>query len=250
VPRVSDAGAPADCVANAGLDRPAARRVTYGPSGFAALRDLYVMDEFDSHDHDLEPPDAGEGHAGTKTILRATITEGLVTTVLWSPQLANYGPLTSLLRSREHDAVAIADIHVLEEQGAEFEAVVEFMAAGPARAAAQRILSRWAKDVGYTRIWFPDGPVDLPSPPPQPRTATGTCPTCGVEFIDSTPAFWSQVRAQGHFPSRCVVCGNGLPQWTVRAGDATRCRGSIRGSSVRSTTKDPTHRRSARRPVG
>jgi hypothetical protein len=205
------------------------------------------MDEFNfDDDSDLDDAEDRENRSDERAILRVTITGGTITAIFWSPRLVNHGPLTSLMRDRERERVAIADVYILGGSDPEREAVVEFMAAGSVRAAAQRALRRWANELGYTRIWFPDGPVDLPGPPPGPRTAIVACGVCGAEFVDSTPAFWQLVRGWGHFPTQCIVCGGFLPQWNVRSGDLTRCRGSVRaGRGARSRAAPPPHSRLA-----
>lgn len=169
-------------------------------------------------------------------VLRVTIVNGRITMTPWHPGLAEGGPLGNFFRLRERDAVAIADLRILYMEDGERELVVEFMAAGPARLAAERALRSWASQIGYRRVWFPGGPVDLSRDGPPPGTAAVVCPTCQAEWIDSSPGFWLGNHRLGHFPLDCPLCGNGLPQWTVSRGDSTRCRGSAR-SHVRPTSQ-------------
>lgn len=188
------------------------------------------MDEAfdDDHDPDFEldaDPGVGACEPAPATLLRATILAGgRVCMTAWSPSLADSGPMAQFLRSRERAGVAIADVRLAASATGEREVIVEFMAAGRARAAAEVALWRWASDAGHDRIWLPDGPLDLPRREGL-ATATVRCPTCRASWTDASPPFWHYVHDRGHFPLTCMTCGHPLPQWEVVAGDATRCRG-------------------------
>src|SRR4051812_28317788 len=183
-------------------------------------------DDFDALFEDL----AGDSPPSGSTVSRATIRDGRITLTNWQPWMAEVGPLAQLLRARERAEVAIADLRTESDSAGKKELIVEFMAAGRAREAAESALAGWAENVGFDRIWFPGGPVDLDPAARGLATASVTCPTCGADWVDATPAFWTTVKELGHFPDGCPVCGNSLPQWEVVDGDATRCR---------STEEDP-----------
>jgi hypothetical protein len=158
-------------------------------------------------------------------ILRATFLKGgRITMTPWMPDLAEGGPTGVHFRCRERAGVAIADLRLIRNQDNEREIIVEFMAAGRAREAAEASLRSWASATGYRRVWLHSGQVDVDPPAPM-ATASVRCPACRAAWMDSTPGFWHQVWCSGHFPLVCPACGHTLPQWTVVAGDATRCRG-------------------------
>ena len=159
------------------------------------------------------------------SLTRATIRDGKITLTPWQPSLADSGPMSRFLREREQAGVAIADLRDERDAAGKRELIVEFMAAGARRAEVESTLAAWATDVGFDRVWFPNGPVDLERGAVGLGTASVTCPTCGAEWIDASPAFWFAVADMGHFPTACSVCGNTLPQWTVVDGDLTGCRG-------------------------
>lgn len=179
-----------------------------------------VDDEYEINDDvDIE---AGEE---CTSLLRATVLrDGRLSMTQWEPHLAECGPMGQFLRARERAGVAIADLRLLRTADGEREVVVEFMAAGRAREAAEATICAWAAHAGHRRVWLPDGPVEV-GPPPALATADATCRTCRAKWVDATPAFWAMVHAQGHFPLSCPTCGHTLPQWRVREGDVTNCRG-------------------------
>jgi hypothetical protein len=159
------------------------------------------------------------------SVLRATVLrDGGVSMVEWRPSLAECGPMGQFLRARERAGVAIADLRLMTTSAGEREVIVEFMSAGAAREKAELAIVAWASTTGHRRVWLPSGLVDLDPPPPL-ATASATCRTCRARWVDATPAFWAMVHGQGHFPLTCPVCGHALPQWKVREGDETRCRG-------------------------
>lgn len=142
---------------------------------------------------------------------RATVSGDRLLVVNWMPCLDD-GPVTrTLLRAREAAGTTIADLSVSGEPG-ERDLVVRFLARGGGRAAERRI-ARWAALTGHRRLWLPDRVVDLPRPRKLGEVAT-SCPSCGAEWREGDPRFWSSVQAAGLFPSFCLLCGGDLPQWT------------------------------------
>jgi hypothetical protein len=187
-------------------------------------RDQYDMEsEFDPDDFDVDV-DAPEAE-WVGTILRATFLKGgRISMTPWMPGLAEGGALGAHFRVRERAGVAIADLRLVHNSDDEREVIVEFMAAGREREAAEALLCTWAGATGHRRVWLPSGPVEV-DPPATMATAAVRCPTCRARWTDSTPSFWHQVRCAGHFPLVCPACAHTLPQWTVVAGDTTHCRG-------------------------
>lgn len=175
-----------------------------------------VDDDFELDDLDLDEP------TDCTSVMRTTVLpDGRVTMTSWGPALAEGGPMGQFLRARERAGVAIADLRLL----CSGDVVVEFMAAGRAREAAEAAICRWAADAGHQRVWLPGAPpVELP-PRPALATAESRCRVCRARWVDATPGFWQTVDASGYFPLTCPTCGHTLPQWKVTAGDATNCRG-------------------------
>jgi hypothetical protein len=109
---------------------------------------------------------------------------------------------------------------------------VQFLAGDgpPARAA----IARWARDVGYRRLWLPGDVLELPGP--AELTAETRCSGCAARFADGAPGFWSGVRASGRFPAICPLCGGDLPQWRVLVPDdpvpsGAGARATVRGDA-------------------
>ena len=143
---------------------------------------------------------------------RLTVRRGTVLAVDWRPWLVRTGPMTALLRDRERAGVGIADVTVVREGDVATEAVVGFVAGNTPRARAA--VERWARDVGYRRLWLPGEVIELDGP--QEAPAATRCAGCAVRLHDAAPDFWSAVRSLGRFPSACPICGGDLPQWQVR----------------------------------
>ena len=78
---------------------------------------------------------------------------------------------------------------------------------------------RWAANVGYQRVWLPDGPIDLD--PNGVVPAAVTCPTCGLCWEDGSAEFWEIVLEDGHFPAYYLGCGGSLPEWQVASSATT-----------------------------
>ena len=173
------------------------------------MDDGCAPDDFDI-DFDADEPECAEA-----TVLRATIRgDGRLTMTCSMPGLAENGPAGVHFGARERAGIAIADLHLVRDHNGQHEVLVEFMAAGKARDAAEAVLCSWARNTGYRRVWLPEGPVDVEAPGPI-ATATVACPTCRSTWSDSTVTFWAQVEHNGYFPMICPTCAHSLPQWEV-----------------------------------
>jgi hypothetical protein len=115
--------------------------------------------------------------------------------------------------------VAIADLRRWRNDDGSGELSVEFLSGGDRRR-AERVLERWARVAGYSRIWLPDRVVELRGAEPPPvGTACADCPTCGTAWDDGIPEFWRTVHGAGCFPRTCLLCGGELPQWSLVEAD-------------------------------
>src|SRR3954453_1149265 len=140
---------------------------------------------------------------------RLTVRRDTVLAIDWHPFLVSGGPMTAMLHSRGRAGVAIADLTVIHEDESVAEAVVRFLTGDRPRARAA--ITRWARDVGYRRLWLPGEVVELPGPA-EARAET-RCSGCGVRLYDDGPDFWDHVREAGRFPAACPLCGADPPQW-------------------------------------
>jgi hypothetical protein len=143
---------------------------------------------------------------------RLTIRRGRVLAVDWRPWLVTAGPLVATVRARRRVCVAITDVIVVHEGDCATEAIVRFLAGD--RESARAEITRWARDVGYRRLWLDDELIGLPGP--REGEAHTRCGGCGVQLCEDGPQFWAYVRHIGRFPSGCPVCGADLPQWRLR----------------------------------
>jgi len=147
---------------------------------------------------------------------RATATRGRLTIVQWHPRLVDAGgPSAARLRACGRAGVGIADLTVIRDAGLPLDVIVSFLCGGH-RPGVRDSLVRWATLLGYRRVWFPDGIVDLGGA----RLLAGgvartRCPTCRTRWEDGDPEFWLWVRRYGLFPTACQFCGGDLPQWEV-----------------------------------
>lgn len=142
--------------------------------------------------------------------LRITIRgDGVVRAVAWWPNLKVGGPCATFLDARDRAGVTIADVEILHEAELAEEAIVQFLC-GDSTQARDR-LAEWAAGVGMKRVWFPDEVRGL-EPAAQGRVES-RCPACRTRWIDGSEDLWGFVRAVGHFPLSCVLCGSDLPQW-------------------------------------
>lgn len=182
------------------------------------------MGDFDEFIDDLV---AGEDDGLPAPTWRATIRRGQLTLTNWAPFLATNGPLGSVFPGRQRAGVAIADLTIHGDDADEVS--VRYWAEGTDRAVADALLTTWAEDVGYRRLWLPDFVVELEPHPERLERAAVRCPTCRAHWSDGTPEFWLLVRGAKVFPKWCPLCGCELPQWQV-VPPATR-RKSNRGSS-------------------
>jgi hypothetical protein len=140
---------------------------------------------------------------------RLTIRRRTVLAIDWHPWLVDGGPMTTMLQARGRAGVAIADVTVVHEDEVATEAIVR-----PLAGDGREEIVKWARDVGYRRLWLPGEVVELPGPSEQ--LAETRCNGCAVRLCDDGPQFWEHVRAVGRFPAGCPLCGADLPQWRVR----------------------------------
>ena len=154
--------------------------------------------------------------------LRATITARGICLNPPAPGIITGGPATMTLRQLRGRAVLV-DLRVAGDDDAELIASTPPNAPRLDKRSLRRLI-RWAGVVGYRRLWFPDGVVELEAPDGLP-TAQVVCPTCTARWADSSAPFWEMVREFGHFPGYCSACGGSLPEWEVprrrgRSGDS------------------------------
>jgi hypothetical protein len=147
---------------------------------------------------------------------RATVTRLGLTIVQWDPRLmAASDPCSAVLRACARAGVSLADLTVIRDVGLPLDVIVSFLCGGQ-RAHARESLVCWARLLGYGRVWFPDGIVDVT----KTRLLAGgvaqtRCTTCRTRWEESAPEFWLLVRSWGIFPTACRLCGADLPQWQV-----------------------------------
>src|SRR4051795_3563706 len=139
---------------------------------------------------------------------RLTVRRDTVLAIDWHPFLVSGGPMTAMLHSRGRAGVAIADLTVIHEDETAAEAVVRFLTGD--RPKARAAITRWARDVGYRRLWLPGAIVELPGP--AEALAETRCSGCAIRLSDDGPDFWDHVREAGRFPAACPLCGADLPQ--------------------------------------
>jgi hypothetical protein len=169
--------------------------------------DDFDLDGIFGSDEDDEPD-----HPGAPDF-RATIHDGQLLVTNWAPYLvAGRGPFGGIARERAEAGVTLADMWQTGNEKAEL--IVEFLAVADRRK-AERILTRWARAVGYDRLWLPDRLVAFESGRPL-GSAKVTCPTCGATWEDAGADFWRTVRSSGRFPTLCALCNSDLPQWRWR----------------------------------
>jgi hypothetical protein len=137
---------------------------------------------------------------------------GAIRLVHWGPWLQSTGPAYTLMAARHRAGVAIADLTVVRDgEGIASEVIVEFHSGGEDMHRAALI--DWARNIGYTRVWFDGELIDLD--PSAGGPVTTRCTGCGQRFIDGRSGrFWHHVRHSGAFPTGCSLCGSDLQQWT------------------------------------
>lgn len=143
---------------------------------------------------------------------RASVRDGRVTLLPWFNQVFLGGPTRQLGVALDAAGVSLVDLRMTGD-GPEREVTVAFQADGDRRR-ADRAIARWARAVGYRRIWFPDRVEELEGLPAL-RPARTTCNACGANWGEDSPDFWQIVTTAGFFPTICPLCGGDLPQWTV-----------------------------------
>ncbi len=110
--------------------------------------------------------------------------------------------------------IALASLEIaMDEESGEREVLVQFKFDSDTPAARERI-TRWARSVGHTRLWFADDFVDLASLP-APAVSVGTCHVCEATFREESADFHEEARRAGTHPGNCPVCGVPMPVWDV-----------------------------------
>jgi len=108
------------------------------------------------------------------------------------------------------NGVAVAEL----ERPAEDELIVGFLAGSADDPDIRRRIADWAELVGFRRLWFPDEIVSLDPPARELGSVHVECTGCSASYREGDADFWAMVRRYKLFPSRCLVCGLQLPQWT------------------------------------
>jgi hypothetical protein len=159
------------------------------------------------------------------------------------------GPFRDRFRALREAGVAIADLRRWRNEDGTGELSVEFLSGGDRRS-AERVLTRWARLAGYSRIWLPDCVVQLSGgEPPAAEAARADCPTCGASWDDESPRFWQHVRDVGCFPRTCLLCGGELPQWSQAEADSpAKGRVTADGGHDRPSRPRPRRRRPTPEP--
>ena len=163
------------------------------------------------------------------TTFRATITGSVIRLVKSDPALADAAsPLGSMLEEVADDGVTIADLGDSGDPQSGMELTVTYLAEGDPD--AEETLAEWATLIGYRRVWFPDGVVELGRRPAFVDKASVSCPACEQTWTAGGREFWLEVMDRRAFPTFCPLCGGGLPQWTLlpRASYMTDCQPLLR----------------------
>jgi len=202
-----------------------------GPSGcqaVAVLRDSSCVhrEEETIENHQPEPPD-----------YRATVADGVLTLAHWHPGIMQGGPTQDLFRKRARAGVTIADVTLTYDVEGCREALVSVLTTGGDREQAETTLIDWAAATGQRRIWLETRVVDLDKNPRPLGVAHVKCRSCGSRWEDGRPQFWEMIQAEGRFPPVCPLCGDALPQWSVRARRRRSKPGARRGSAEGSATR-------------
>src|SRR5439155_1487586 len=91
--------------------------------------------------------------------------------------------------------VAIADVTVLHEDEVAAEAVVRFLAGDGEK--TRTAITRWARDVGFRRLWLPDNLIELPGP--AEALAETRCNGCAVRLSDDGARRWWGKLVEANF---------------------------------------------------
>jgi hypothetical protein len=122
--------------------------------------------------------------------------------------MASGGPMACLARQAVDEAV-VCDLRIVDETDPR-ELIVEPVVGEASDAKSG--LSEWVQALGYGRIWFPDGPIDLDLSDPCGQMGT-KCDVCETEWVDGSAGFWKHSSRMGCFPAFCWVCGSLMAQW-------------------------------------
>jgi hypothetical protein len=150
-------------------------------------------------------------------VCRAAITAERITFNLWNPALMPVVPGAEPLRSGAERGVFLADIYLLNGEARDGReiAVTPLDPEAPVPVFVHELLRTWAAAVGHTRVWLPDGVLEVATDSVPVGAARVTCPTCGSRWSDAEESFFAMVREHGFFPPACWVCGGSLPEWTL-----------------------------------
>jgi hypothetical protein len=143
-------------------------------------------------------------HAAHQPEFRATVSDGgEVVLTRWQPHLPTPGGSAwSQLRFGGHLA-AIFDLQIDRRQNdvdywIATDLVVCDVYAGPAVASARERMVRFARQLGFMRVWLGHEVIGLDGLVGGGWQAT--CPRCGAVWTDSTAGFWLTARGAGCFP--------------------------------------------------
>ena len=169
-----------------------------------------IIDQIEAKEEAIE--------AGVPTpSFRATWHEGRLLITPYHAGLVSKGPILTLLSDREEELL-IADLSATEGSDPDglrgWELTIEVHTPDPPSEAAREALLAWATEVGYRRVWLPDGVVDLEQGEVR-GAAQVRCGTCGQLWRADGHEFWSWVTRKRSFPTWCELCGGDLGVWEV-----------------------------------
>jgi len=147
--------------------------------------------------------------------LRATVRGEQLVITDWGNQLA--GPAGLRVRSTgdsDQPAPTIVDLAALGDEREEL--MVMHYDERQDLEEVERVIVRWAGQVGYRRVWLAESVVEVEFPKSETLSAHFRCPTCSAELSGDSADFWLAVRRARMFPPFCLTCGVESPQWEVR----------------------------------
>lgn len=146
--------------------------------------------------------------------LRATIKGEQLFVTDWGTQLAGPGVLRARPASEgDQPTPAIVDLASLGEGNEEL--MVMHYDDRQDLEEVERVIVRWAGQVGYRRVWLAESVVAVDFPDSGIPSAHFRCPTCSAELSGDGADFWIAVRRMKMFPPFCLTCGVEAPQWDV-----------------------------------
>jgi len=146
--------------------------------------------------------------------LRATIRGEQLFITDWGTQLAGPGALKARsIPEGDQPAPAIVDLAPLGDENEEL--MVMHYDERQDLDEVERVIVRWAGQVGYRRVWLAKSVLDVDFPESGIPSAHFRCPTCSAELSGDGADFWIAVRKMKMFPPFCLTCGVEAPQWDV-----------------------------------